>query len=85
MKEELSKKLKMFNEKILTAARLIAPVVDEKDDWEAGYKWIIEQLRADYESVCSEFEIDLAMVFMKKRRFDDAVNVLKVCLSVSAL
>lgn len=77
LKEELSKKLKLSNEKILTAARLIAPVIDEKDDWEAGYKWIIEQLRSDYESVCSEFEIDLSMVYMKKRRFDDAIQVLK--------
>ena len=78
LKEELAKKLRVSNEKLLSAARLIAPVIDEKDDWEAGYKWVIEQLRADYESVCSEFEIDLAMVYMRKRRFDDAVNVLKV-------
>eukprot|EP01035_Chromulina_nebulosa_P025053 gene25053-32661_t len=77
LKEELAKKLRLSNEKLLSAARLIAPVIDEKDDWEAGYKWVIEQLRADYESVCSEFEIELAMVYMKKRRFDDAVNVLK--------
>ena len=33
LKEELSKKVKITNEKILTAARLIAPVIDDKDDW----------------------------------------------------
>ena len=33
LKEELSRKAKAVNEKILTSARLIAPVIDEKDDW----------------------------------------------------
>ncbi|KAJ1429454.1 intraflagellar transport particle protein, partial [Ochromonadaceae sp. CCMP2298] len=77
LKEELTRRLEMSNEHIVTAARLIAPVIDEKDDWEAGYKWIIDQLRSDYEYVSSRFEIDLSMMYMKKRRFDDAINVLK--------
>lgn len=77
LKTELMKKVEYTNERILTAARLIAPVIDEKDDWEAGYKWIVEQLRQDYESVCSKFEIDMSMMYMKKRRFDDAITVLK--------
>ena len=64
--------MELSNERILTAARLIAPMVEEGDDWEAGYRWVIEQLRSDYESVLSKFEIDLSMMFMKKRRFDDA-------------
>jgi intraflagellar transport protein 88 len=77
LKEELARRLEMSNERIITAARLIAPVVDEKDDWEAGYKWITDQLRTDYESVLSKFEIDLSMMYMKKRRFEDAITVLK--------
>ena len=36
LKEELVKKLEIFNERILTAARLIAPRIDEKEDWEKG-------------------------------------------------
>lgn len=77
LKEELAKRLEISNERIITAARLIAPLIDEKDDWEAGYKWIIDQLRQDYESVSSKFEIDLSMMYMKKRRFEDAITVLK--------
>ena len=77
LKEELAKRLDISNERIITAARLIAPLIDEKDDWEAGYKWIIDQLRQDYESVSSKFEIDLSMMYMKKRRFEDAITVLK--------
>jgi hypothetical protein len=49
LKDELHRRLEMSNEHIVTAARLIAPVIDEKDDWEAGYKWIIDQLRSEYE------------------------------------
>jgi len=77
LKEELSRRVEISNEHIVTAARLIAPLVDEKDDWEAGYRWIIDQLRNDYENVSSKFEIDLSMMYMKKRRFEDAINVLK--------
>lgn len=77
LKDELLQKIEVYNERIITAARLIAPVIDEKADWESGYKWIIDQLRADYESVSSKFEIDLSMMYMKKRRFEDAIAVLK--------
>lgn len=77
LKEELSNRLEKSNEAILTAARLIAPMIDEKDDWIAGYKWVIEQLRNDYESVLSKFEIDLSMTYMKNRKFDDAIDLLK--------
>ena len=40
MKEELAKKLETFNERIITAARLIAPRIDEKEDWEKGNLYI---------------------------------------------
>lgn len=77
LKEELNRRLEMSNEHIINAARLIAPVIDEKNDWEAGYKWVIDQLRTDYESVCSKFELDMSMMYMKKRRFEDAIALLK--------
>lgn len=79
LKESLAAKLETSNERILTAARLIAPIVEEREgDWEGGYKWVIEQLRADsLEGVSSKFEIDLSMAYMKARRFEDAVTVLK--------
>lgn len=78
LRDELNRRHEVANEKILTGARLIAPVLDEKDsDWVAGYKWIKEQLREDFKNVYSKFEIDLAMMYMKKRKFDDAIEVLK--------
>lgn len=77
LKSELMKRLELSNEKVLLAARLIAPAIDDKRDWENGYRWVIDQLRTDYESVLSKFEIDLSMMFMKKRRYEDAVSVLK--------
>jgi intraflagellar transport protein 88 len=77
LKEELNHRYEMFQDRILTAARLIAPVIDEKEDWVSGYQLIIEQLRNDYETVSSKLEIDLAMEYMKKRKFEDAIDVLK--------
>jgi intraflagellar transport protein 88 len=77
LKSELHKRLELSNERVLMAARLIAPAIDDKRDWENGYKWVIDQLRTDYENVLSKFEIDLSMMFMKKRRYEDAISVLK--------
>jgi intraflagellar transport protein 88 len=37
----------------------------------------MEQLRPDYEAVSSKLEIDVAMTHMKKRQFDEALEVLK--------
>jgi intraflagellar transport protein 88 len=37
----------------------------------------MEQLRQDHEDVSSKLEIDMAMMFMKEKRFDDALEVLK--------
>lgn len=77
LRTELQRRLEISNEKILIGARLIAPVVDEKTEWESGYRWVIDQLRTDFEHVLSKFEIDLSMMFMRKRRFEDAISVLK--------
>ena len=47
------------------------------NDWVSGFKWVMELLRQDHEDVASKLEIDLAMTFMKRKRFDDALEVLK--------
>jgi hypothetical protein len=57
-------------DRILTAARLIAPVIDDMEDWVSGYKWAMEQLKIDFETVASKLEIDLSMAYMSKRRFE---------------
>jgi intraflagellar transport protein 88 len=77
LRTELQRRMDISNEKVLTGARLIAPVVEEKGDWEGGYRWVIDQLRSDFDQVLSKFEIDLSMMFMRKRRFEDAIGVLK--------
>ena len=78
LREELQKRLETSNERIITAARLIAPVIEELDEnWAQGYKWVMDQLRNDHEAVASKLEIDVAMTHMKKRQFDEALEVLK--------
>lgn len=66
LKDELNKRKEYHDEKILQGARLIAPVIDENDDWIAGYKWIMDQLRHENETVASKLEIDLSMAYMSK-------------------
>lgn len=77
LKNDLLQRLETSNERVLTSARLIAPIIDEKNDWITGYKWVIDQLRSDYDQVLSKFEIDLSMMYMKKRQFEEAIRILK--------
>ena len=77
LREELQRRADMANERILTAARLIAPIIDDEEDWIAGYRWVMDQLKPDLESVASKLEIDMSMTYMNKRRFDDAIDLLK--------
>jgi intraflagellar transport protein 88 len=78
LREEMQKRLETHHERLLTSARLTAPLVEEDDEkWIEGYRWVMDQLRQDYESVASKLEIDVAMTYMKKRQFDEALEVLK--------
>lgn len=78
LKEELTRRHDAASENILTAARLISPMItDDKEDWLAGYKWVMEQLRPDFEVVSSKLEVDLAMTYMRRRKFDEAIQVLR--------
>jgi len=76
--EELTARRDKHNECLLSSARLIAPVIEEDEaKWADGYRWVMDQLRQDHESVANKLEIDVAMTHMKKRQFDDALEVLK--------
>lgn len=77
LREDLKRRREDNHEKLLTAARLIAPVIDDKGDWLAGYKWVMEQVKQSQDTVSSKLEIDLSMQYMKVRQFEDAVAVLK--------
>lgn len=77
LRAELRRRKELHDDLILKVARLIAPLVDEKESYVAGYKWMVDQLRHDYETVSSKVELDLAMSYMKKRKFEEAIEVLK--------
>merc|ERR1711968_285082 len=78
LQTELTKRHDEANDHILTAARLIAPIIDEDpQNWINGYKWVMDQLRPELESVASKLELDLSMQYMQRKRFDDAIDVLK--------
>jgi intraflagellar transport protein 88 len=47
------------------------------DDWLQGYKWVMEQLKPDYEMVSSKLEMDLAIQYMKKKKFEESITILK--------
>ncbi|RNF08211.1 putative intraflagellar transport protein IFT88 [Trypanosoma conorhini] len=65
---------------IMTAARLIAPVIDK--DWRAGYDYLIERLR-HYEMrdssshVASELEMCKCLYYLKHKSYREAIDGLK--------
>ena len=62
---------------MLTAARLIAPELKEPDDGMAGYKFVIDALKADHETIASEVEIERALKYMRVKDFGKAIDALK--------
>lgn len=61
---------------ILTAARLITPQLDKRD-WAAGYQWAVDALKPDHESLASELEIEMALMYLKKREFEKVRGLCK--------
>lgn len=65
----------------MTAARLIAPVIDRGSP-ASGFDWVVENLRkADLVKESNEVELAKAAFFLTKKQFTEAVEVLKVCAS----
>ena len=63
---------------VLTAGRLIAPLVD-RSGAVAGFDWAIEALTgAQHSGLASEFALAKAAWFLNNQAFGDAVTVLKV-------
>ena len=64
---------------VLTAGRLIAPVI-ERSGAVAGFDWCIEALTgAQHAGLASEVALAKAAWFLNHQAFGDAVSVLKVC------
>jgi intraflagellar transport protein 88 len=76
LKEELRTRQKAALSFCTNAAKLIAPVLDASD-WQAGYDWVIEQLKRDHASVASELQICKALEYMSHKEFDRAIEELK--------
>ncbi|KAJ1521467.1 hypothetical protein ONE63_003135 [Megalurothrips usitatus] len=74
---KLERQMKQSAERsILTAAKLIAPVVD--DTFAAGYNWCLETLKSsNYGFLAAELEINKAVMFLKQKEINQAIDTLK--------
>ncbi|CAN7982887.1 unnamed protein product [Ixodes pacificus] len=61
---------------ILTAAKLIAPVISTS--FSEGYEWCVEQIKASaYSDIANDLEISKAVAYLRKREFNQAIETLK--------
>ncbi|CAM9370847.1 unnamed protein product, partial [Heterosigma akashiwo] len=77
LRAELRKRQKEAHRYILHAAKLIAPKLGAPDDWEAGYRWVADALKPDFEPLASQIELEKALRFLKEKDFDRAIEVMK--------
>jgi len=81
LRTEIKQRRKQYLSYVTTAARLIAPRLDEKD-WRVGYDFLIEQLR-HYEMkdpssrLASELEMCKSLNYLKYKKFKEAIDGLK--------
>mmetsp|Transcript_17796 Transcript_17796/g.54395 ORF Transcript_17796/g.54395 Transcript_17796/m.54395 type:complete len:682 (-) Transcript_17796:798-2843(-) len=62
---------------ILTAARLVAPMMELRTDPMFGYKFIVDALKASHESLAADLELACASHHLRRRDFPKAVDALK--------
>ncbi|KAK3576957.1 hypothetical protein CHS0354_005962 [Potamilus streckersoni] len=59
-----------------TAAKIIAPAIEANFD--AGYDWCVEQVKnSQYLDLANDLEIDKAIMFLKQKDFNQAIETLK--------
>ncbi|KAG0555508.1 hypothetical protein KC19_12G174000 [Ceratodon purpureus] len=76
LREELREKQNQALKYILTAARLIAPVLYH--NFVEGYDWVVEGLKdQQYPSLANEMEMDKAIQHLHRRDFAQAIVLLK--------
>jgi intraflagellar transport protein 88 len=76
LKEEIRLREKKAHHFVLTAAKLIAPYID-RNEWVAGFDWLIDGLRGDHATLASEMEIAKGIAYLRRKQFDKAIDVLK--------
>jgi len=74
--QELMEREKRARKYILDAAKLISPAIDKKN-WVAGYEWVIQELEEVQPHIASEMEIGKSIEYLKDKKFDKAIEVLK--------
>ncbi|MCO5554700.1 hypothetical protein L7F22_008233 [Adiantum nelumboides] len=73
---ELQSRQNRADKYIFTAARIIAPVIGSS--FVEGYDWVISILKdQQYISLVHEMEMDKAVHYLHKRKFTDAISLLK--------
>ncbi|XP_017786261.1 PREDICTED: intraflagellar transport protein 88 homolog [Nicrophorus vespilloides] len=61
---------------ILTAAKLIAPLIE--DTFSDGYDWCVETIKSsEYARLAGELEINKAVMFLKQGQLNEAIETLK--------
>ena len=61
---------------ILTAAKLISPVIEE--NFSEGYDWCVDTIKMSAHSqLANDLEINKAVMFLRQKNFTDAVETLK--------
>lgn len=76
LQEEIRKRTKKAKNYILTAAKLCAPILD-RQNWVAGYNWVIDIVKTAHKDLASEMEICKAVHFLKEKQFEKAIDMLK--------
>ncbi len=74
--EQSATRVKRENHFVLTAARLIAPVIDG-DDWAAGYDWVCNALDDHQEGLAIQIKLEQATQRLHRKEFDSAIKSLK--------
>ncbi|KAL7531684.1 hypothetical protein ACHAXR_004171 [Thalassiosira sp. AJA248-18] len=73
---EMDTRTKEANHFLLTAARLIAPMLDS-DDWSAGYDWVSNALEERHEELAVQMKLELATQRLKRKDVGAAVKMMK--------
>ena len=76
LEAELVARKKKACDYIMTASKLVAPVLD-KENWISGFDWVIESLSPEYPKIASEMIIAKSMQYLKNKQFKEAIEVLK--------
>ena len=76
LKEQLRVRQRQGNNYISTAAKLLAPVIEQ--DIVAGFNWVGDVLRAQsQQALATEIEMAKSLYFMRSKEFDKAIETLK--------